>query len=118
MTSLEAETPLIRDAHRDQADAITAVVKSVEPTQAFGQWGGTFEKIDAHVQRSSQPVREVVLITDLRAAGWDAGVSDVVDRWAAGNVSLRIIDVGGNVTGNVVLKSLEQTSPIARSTPR
>ena len=113
MTSLEAETPLIRDAHRDQADAITAVVKSVEPTQAFGQWGGTFEKIDAHVQRSSQPVREVVLITDLRAAGWDAGVSDVVDRWAAGNVSLRIIDVGGNVTGNVVLKSLEQTAPIA-----
>jgi hypothetical protein len=113
MTSLEAETPLIRDAHRDQANAITAVVKSLEPTQAFGQWGGTFEKIDAQVQRSSQPVREVVLITDLRAAGWDAGVSDVVDRWAAGNVSLRIIDVGGNVTGNVVLKSLEQTAPIA-----
>ena len=72
-----------------------------------------FEKIDAHVARSSQPVREVVLVTDLRNAGWDAGVTDVVDRWAAGNVSLRIIDVGSGVTGNVVLKSLEQTAPIA-----
>src|SRR5580692_9716947 len=39
MTSLEAETPLIRDAHLDQADAITALVKALETKQAFGQWG-------------------------------------------------------------------------------
>ena len=109
MTALQPETPLVRDAHLDQTDAVAALVKSLEVTQAFGQWGATFEKIDAHVQRSSQPVREVVLVTDLRAAGWDAGVADVVDRWAAGNVSLRIIDVGSGVAGNVVLKSLEQT---------
>jgi hypothetical protein len=113
MTSLQPETPLIHDAHLDQTDAVMAVVQSLEVTQAFGQWGTAFEKIDAHVARSSQPVREVVLVTDLRNAGWDAGVTDVVDRWAAGNVSLRIIDVGSGVTGNVVLKSLEQTSPIA-----
>jgi len=113
MTALEPETPLVRDAHLDQTDAIVALVQSLETTQAFGQWGQAFEKIDAHVQRSSQPVREVVLITDLRAAGWDAGVTAVVDRWSAGNVSLRIIDVGSNVAGNVVLKSLEQTAPLA-----
>jgi hypothetical protein len=113
MTALEPETPLVRDAHLDQTDALVALVQSLETTQAFGQWGQAFEKIDAHVQRSSQPVREVVLITDLRAAGWDAGVTAVVDRWSAGNVSLRIIDVGSSVAGNVVLKSLEQTAPLA-----
>ncbi|HUE13033.1 MAG TPA: BatA domain-containing protein [Planctomycetaceae bacterium] len=113
MTALQPETPLVRDAHLDQTDAIVALVQSLETTQAFGQWGQAFEKIDAHVQRSSQPVREVVLITDLRAAGWDAGVTAVVDRWSAGNVSLRIIDVGSSVAGNVVLKTLEQTAPLA-----
>jgi hypothetical protein len=113
MTALQPEMPLVHDAHLDQTDAVAALVKSLEVTQAFGQWGGIFEKIDLHVQKSSQPVREVVLITDLRAAGWDAGVSDVVDRWSAGNVTLRIIDVGSVVVGNVVLKSLEQTVPIA-----
>jgi Aerotolerance regulator N-terminal len=113
MTALQAETPLVRDAHLDQVDAVTNLVRSLEITQAFGQWGSIFEKIDAHVQRSSQPVREVLLITDLRATGWDAGVNDVVDRWATGNVSLRIFDVGGTVSGNVVLKSLEQTVPLA-----
>jgi hypothetical protein len=113
MTALQPEMPLVHDAHLDQTDAVAALVKSLEVTQAFGQWGGIFEKIDLHVQKSSQPVREVVLITDLRAAGWDAGVSDVVDRWSAGNVTLRIIDVGSGVVGNVVLKSLEQTVPIA-----
>jgi hypothetical protein len=113
MTALQPEMPLVHDAHLDQTDAVAALVKSLEVTQAFGQWGGIFEKIDVHVQKSSQPVREVVLITDLRVAGWDAGVSDVVDHWSAGNVTLRIIDVGSGVVGNVVLKSLEQTVPIA-----
>jgi len=113
MTALQPEMPLVRDAHLDKTDAVAALVKSLEVTQAFGQWGGIFEKIDLLVQKSSQPVREVVLVTDLRSAGWDAGVSDVVDRWSAGNVSLRIIDVGSGVSGNVVLKSLEQTVPIA-----
>lgn len=113
LTASEPETPLVREAHLDRPDAVVALVQSVKMTHAFGHWAEILRKVDTHVERSSQPVREVVLFTDLRAAGWDAGVSDVVDRWAAGNVSLRIIDVGSSVPANVVLKSLEQTSPIA-----
>jgi len=113
MTSTQVETPLVRESHLEEKDSVTALVKGLEVTHAFGQWAAIFEKIDAHVQASSQPTRELVLITDLRHAGWDAGVADVVDRWAAANVALRIIDVGGSVLGNVVLKSLDQTAPIA-----
>ncbi len=113
MTSTQADLPLVRDAHLENPETLASLVNGIEVTQAYGLWAATFNNVDLQVRNASQPVREVVLVTDLRRAGWDAGVNDVVDRWAAQNVALRIIDVGAGTESNLVLQSFNQTTPVA-----
>ncbi len=60
--------------------------------------------------RSSSPARiprdSLTIITDLRKAGWDAGVAAVARKWNEQGVRVRIVDVGADEVANVALESL------------
>ena len=76
-------------------------------TATHAAWPAVLEGVDEVLQSCTYPTRQLTIVTDLRKAGWDAGVSR--DRPAAGReqgVRVRVVDVGGDETANVALESL------------
>ena len=72
----------------------------------------TFDAIDLHLQAATFPIQEVLIVTDLRQAGWTADISEVGDRWAKAGVGFRLFDVGADSVGNRTLLTLERKQPV------
>ena len=58
------------------------------------------------MQSCTYPTRQLTIVTDLRKAGWGAGISALARRWSEQEVRVRLVDVGADETGNVALVSL------------
>jgi hypothetical protein len=107
------EQPLVDGAHVDDPDAIVDMVESIELSDALSNWTRVFTAVDTILERIPQPVREITIVTDLRAAGWSDDLNQMTGRWADEDVQLRIIDLGSQRTDNVALLDLSETDAIA-----
>ena len=69
-------------------------------------WPTVLAGVDEVVQACTYPTRSLTIITDMRKAGWDAGVEPVARRWAEGGLRVRVVDVGSDEISNVALEAL------------
>lgn len=107
--------PVVRMSYlnEDEKGRVLNKVRELEHSHVASQWVSTFESIEKQLDGAPFPVKDVLLVTDLWAAGWSDEIQEYTNRWQAEkNISLRLVDVGDVPSGNRVLKSLKQVSPI------
>ena len=105
--------PLVREASLPDPARLLGQIDDLQPTDAGNRWATTFKSLDTLLAGATFPQQEIVLITDLRKAGWTADVREFADRWANKSVHLEVIDVGSTETQNVSLQRLESEDPVA-----
>ena len=88
------------------ARSCRATPSSLPQTETHAAWPAVLEGVDEVLQSCTYPTRQLTIVTDLRKAGWDAGVSALARRWAEQGVRVRVVDVGADETANVALESL------------
>lgn len=91
-----------------------AMLESLKPTDTANQWHATLEAVDQTLQTASFSSRDVLILTDMQAAGWEGDFAALAARWKAAGTSVRVLDVGEAPTGNTALLSLtrEANDPI------
>ncbi|MCA9217275.1 MAG: BatA domain-containing protein, partial [Planctomycetales bacterium] len=67
--------PLVRQSQVDDAGDLVRAITDLKPSHLMNQWASTFESVDEYFQGAAYPTREAVLVTDLRAAGWNADIA-------------------------------------------
>ena len=114
LASNPAQT-LVRMAHLEENEKkkLVSQINELASSQMGSHWISTLEDIDRQLQEATFPVKEVIIITDLWAAGWTVEVQDLFDRWSQEQVTVRFIDIGAEPAGNRVLHSLDLDSRIA-----
>jgi hypothetical protein len=112
LTTAPASDPLVREVTLDDPSRLLGRIEALKPTDAACDWTATFKRIDDYLSSATFPQRELVLVTDLRRAGWSHGVSDLANRWAEQGVVVKVIDVGSRETANVSLTRFVQEEPI------
>lgn len=114
ITSSRPDQPLVKQAQLDEsalADLLGRVDR-LEPVDAGSAWTSTLGAVDQHLKAAVFPMKEVIVVTDLWEAGWTPEVSEICDRWAGSEVTLRVFDTGAEPAGNRVLESLERIEPV------
>ena len=105
--------PLVREAHLDDTAKLLGMIAALQVSDTRSDWPATLKAADDYLAAATFPTKEVVVVTDLRRAGWAEGVRDIANRWDEQGVTLRVVDVGSRLTENVTLASLEQEDPVA-----
>lgn len=113
MTTSSPDVPLVRQAHLDDPADLLAAVQGLEPKAMANDWAATFEAVNAQLEAAEFPIKQVTLVTDLRAQGWGPQVSEQARQWADRDVTLTIINVGESAQGNVALTGFKQQSSVA-----
>lgn len=114
VTTSMPELPLIRQAQVEDPTELLDQLAALRPRDVASQWSATLEMVDEHLRGAAYPIREVVLITDLRADGWRDRVEQLAERWAGQErLSVRVIDVGVEPGANLAVTELRQSSPVA-----
>lgn len=114
ITSSRPDQPLIKQAQLDESSLADLLeqLDRLEPVDSGSAWAATLGAVDQHLKSAVFPMKEVIVVTDLWEAGWTPDVAEVCDRWATGEVTLRVFDTGAEPTGNRVLESLERIEPV------
>ena len=105
--------PIARQAQIDDPADVVQSINRLRPSHLMNQWAATFQSIDDYFQGAAYPVREAVLITDLKSAGWNEDVAKQIESWRDSDTAVTIIDVGRTVGGNLAVTELRQVSPVA-----
>ena len=98
--------PVFHEVEGTRREELSGHALSLPQTDTHASWPSVLEGVDGVLQSSTYPTRQLTIITDLRRAGWDAGVSALARRWGEQGVRVRIVDVGADETRNVALESL------------
>ncbi|MEZ6057021.1 MAG: BatA domain-containing protein [Planctomycetaceae bacterium] len=106
--------PLVRDAQltEEQLANLVSQLEGGAVTGVANHWRSTFDAIDLHLKGATFPIRDVLIVTDLRQAGWTTDLAEVGDRWAKEDITLRLFDVGVDSVGNRTLVALERQQPV------
>ena len=107
------DAPLAREAQMADRSGVLGAVAQLRPADTRNDWPATFKAIDDHLAAATFPSKEVVIITDLRKGGWDAGVTEVANRWDKQGVKVRVVDVGSRVTHNASVPAFEMEDAVA-----
>ncbi|HUO07563.1 MAG TPA: BatA domain-containing protein [Phycisphaerae bacterium] len=107
------DRPVVRDGNLQDSAKLMDIVATLPLTETASNWVGTLEGVRAALSTASFANKEVVLITDLRRAGWTGGATRVADELAEARVPVRIIDVGDRRTENVSLTKFELEETLA-----
>lgn len=121
LTTAPAAPPVAREATVDDPAKLVAAVQALRPTAAVANWANTFKQVDDCLSTATFPQREVILVTDMRKAGWVYGgksgggnaVTDYADRWAAHDTDARVVDVGSRETADVAILRFAADAPVA-----
>ena len=104
--------PLVHEASLQDPAKLIVRIDSLQPTEAACDWAAVFKTVDDALASATYPQKEVVLITDLRRAGWNGQVAAFAQRWAKDGVEMRIIDVGCRDTVNTSLPRFVQEDAV------
>ena len=113
LTTTPQSAPLVREASLSDPSKLLAKIDALNPNDAACNWPATFKTIDDALSTATFPQKEVILITDLRRAGWSNEVTALANHWAALGVEARVIDVGSRNTSDVSLARFIQEDSIA-----
>jgi Aerotolerance regulator N-terminal len=113
LTTSAPRSPLVRAAHLQTHDDLTGTIRQLTANHTSNDWATTFQAIRDHLESSEFPIRQVTLVTDMRAQSWSPQVAEQARRWAEQGVSLTLIDVGAEPVGNTALVELLQQDPVA-----
>lgn len=106
-------SPLVKDASLQDPSNLLKLLNTVSLSDARNHWEATFKAVEQHLASAAFPRHEVLLITDLRKAGWDETIRETAKAWADRDVTLKIIDVGSPGTDDVYVESLLREEPVA-----
>lgn len=112
VTTSSIEKPLVTAARLESPDSVLTQLKTNGTTDVGNAWGQTFAGIDRLLRESTYPVREVTIVSDLGANGWGEDVTRTASRWAAEDVTFRVLDVGRELPGGLKLTSLKPRDPV------
>lgn len=104
--AVESERAVVRDAELRTLD-VPALLEGLTPSDAAASWEEVLEEAGRVLDRAPYPVRDLVLVTDLRREGWSASVRSLFERLSGEGLSLKVIDVGFEARRNVALLELE-----------
>jgi hypothetical protein len=108
LTTSAPRVPVLHEVEATRRDEIAAAVAALPLGDTHAAWTAVLAGVDEVVGSCTYPTRQVTIVTDLRKAGWDAGVASVVRRWGeeGSGVRVRVVDVGDDETANVALQGL------------
>lgn len=98
--------PVFHEVEGTRREELSGDALSLPQTETRADWPAVLEGVDGVLQSSTYPTRQLTILTDLRKAGWDAGVSALARRWAEQGLRVRLVDVGADETNNIALESL------------
>lgn len=102
LVASEPERPVLKDAELN-AGPIDEILAGLVRTDAAADWSRVLGEAARLMERAPHPVRELVLVTDLRRAGWSEDVRVEAERLAASGLTLKIVDVGSPEVQGVAL---------------
>lgn len=105
--------PILRDARGPQAAALANTLSTLRPSDTAAAWSRVLRAAEETLESSPFPAREVILLTDLRRAGWDDSVTAVAQRLGQRGVRLVIVDKGSRKTENAAVVALRADEPLA-----
>jgi hypothetical protein len=85
-----------------------ATYETLKPTDTANQWHATLEAVDQWVQAASFSTRDVLIITDMQATGWEGDFTPLAARWKAGDTGVRVLDIGERAESNLALLALKR----------
>jgi hypothetical protein len=98
--------PVFHEVEGTRREELSGDALSLPQTDTHNAWPAVLEGVDGVLQSCTYPTRQLTILTDLRKAGWDSGLSALARRWAEQGVHVRLVDVGADETGNIALESL------------
>jgi len=93
LVASDPAVPVLNDVELDGLD-LASVLAGLERGDAGARWESVLGEAERRLARARHPARDLALVTDLRRAGWGAGVRAPCDALAAAGIALRVIDVG------------------------
>ncbi len=78
-------------------------IAALAPGDHHTLWSNVFESADRLLAAGAFPTRELLVVTDLRAAGWDRRVAETGAKWQGAQLPVRIVDAGGEPQPNLAL---------------
>ena len=99
-------SPVFHEVEGTRREELASDALALPQTETFASWPTVLAALDEVVQSCTYPTRSVTIVTDLRKAGWDPGVSSVARRWREQGVRVRVVDVGAKEITNVALEAL------------
>jgi Aerotolerance regulator N-terminal len=112
VTTSSPKIPVLHDVEGTRKDDLSATALSVPLTSTHTAWPSVLEGVDEVLRSCTYPTRQLTIITDLRKAGWERGVSTTCQRWKDDGVRVRLVDVGAEEVANV---SLQELVPLDRT---
>ena len=100
------QEPALASTEARQLTDVAGLLDSLEPTAMTHLWSEAVREAGDHLLRTPYPVRELVIITDLRAEGYTDNLISEADRLALSGIKFKIVDVGGLAVGNLALLDL------------
>lgn len=118
MLTSQPERPVVRDAELKAIEPFDRLLEDLQRSDAAGNWPRVLAEAARLLEQAPHPVRELILVTDLRREGWGEEVRADAERLAAAGLTLKVVDVGSPERGNVALISLEaEATAVVRDVP-
>ncbi|HEX3450301.1 MAG TPA: BatA domain-containing protein [Isosphaeraceae bacterium] len=106
VTTSASTAPVFQEVEGARREELAGDALSLPQTETHAAWPAVLAGVDGVLQSCTYPTRELTIITDLRKAGWDAGVSALASRWADQDIPVRVVDVGADEAANIAIESL------------
>jgi hypothetical protein len=108
LTTSAPRAPVLREVEATRRDELSAAVAALPLAATHATWTSVLEGVDEVVRSCTYPTRQLTIVTDLRKAGWENGVSPIARRWGEedSGVRVRVVDVGDEESANVALQDL------------
>ena len=100
------KTPIFLEVEGSRREELAVDALAMPMTETHAPWVTVLAGVDEVVRSCTYPTRSLTIITDLRKAGWDAGVGATARRWQEQGVRVRVVDVGAEESTNVALEAL------------
>jgi hypothetical protein len=102
----DPRTPLLLEVEGSRREDLSGAALGLPQTSTHAAWPAVLEGADEVLKSCAYPTKQLTIVTDLRKAGWDAGIAAVARRWEDAGVRVRVVDVGGDEAANVAIESL------------
>lgn len=98
--------PVFLEVEGTRPEELAGEALGLPATETHANWPAVLQGVDDVLESCTYPTRQLTIITDLRKAGWDPGVSSIARLWSDRGIRVRVVDVGADESSNVALEAL------------